>query len=143
MIVFSNCVVMGLCCVVGVATPSIFCLVRFMLRLVVLHLKLCWRGCWFVYMVLVLIGWILVLKYWGYGCLSNNLGFGFMRLLAAESDLVSGFKTDYYGLSFAIIFACEYAIMALRYDIFYTYFFLIFVRAVFPRIRYDYFVSLT
>ncbi|VEL24850.1 unnamed protein product [Protopolystoma xenopodis] len=60
----------------------------------------------------------------------------------SESDLVSGFKTDYYGLSFAIIFACEYAIMLEMLFFFIHTFFLIFVRAVFPRIRYDYFVSL-
>nr|WEV86865.1 NADH dehydrogenase subunit 1 [Diplorchis sp.] len=74
----------------------------------------------------------------------------------SESDLVSGFNVDYYGLSFSLIFACEYAIMVffswlcgvLFWGSFISFFFMfihsfffIFVRACFPRVRYDYFVS--
>nr|YP_010155314.1 NADH dehydrogenase subunit 1 [Heterobothrium okamotoi]QQX28228.1 NADH dehydrogenase subunit 1 [Heterobothrium okamotoi] len=87
-------------------------------------------------------------------CECNRSPFDFSE---SESDLVSGFNTDYYGASFAILFACEYAIMVffcwlLSYFfwgsglnilvMFVHSFILIFVRACFPRIRYDYFVSL-
>nr|ABF18669.1 NADH dehydrogenase subunit 1 [Microcotyle sebastis] len=74
----------------------------------------------------------------------------------SESDLVSGFNTDYYGASFAILFASEYSIM-IFFSWFLGYFFmgsllglgffffhsfiLIFVRACFPRFRYDYYVN--
>ncbi|VEL31156.1 unnamed protein product [Protopolystoma xenopodis] len=51
------------------------------------------------------------------GCLSNNFDFS-----ESESDLVSGFKTDYYGLFFAIIFACEYAIMVFFWLVCLSYF---------------------
>nr|YP_005351106.1 NADH dehydrogenase subunit 1 [Pseudochauhanea macrorchis]AEO93255.1 NADH dehydrogenase subunit 1 [Pseudochauhanea macrorchis] len=87
-------------------------------------------------------------------CECNRSPFDFSE---SESDLVSGFNTDYYGASFAILFACEYAVMVFfswfisfiffnESVIFLTMFFhsflLIFVRACFPRLRYDYFVSL-
>lgn len=75
----------------------------------------------------------------------------------SERDLVRGFKTDYYGFSFAVIFACEYAAMVFfgwffgvlffgsGFEVLFMFintFFLIFVRACFPRIRYDYYITL-
>nr|UJH93387.1 NADH dehydrogenase subunit 1 [Neoheterobothrium hirame] len=86
-------------------------------------------------------------------CECNRSPFDFSE---SESDLVSGFNTDYYGASFAVLFACEYAIMVffswlLGFFFFSSWlcvwvmfmhsFILIFVRACFPRIRYDYFVN--
>nr|YP_010285383.1 NADH dehydrogenase subunit 1 [Eudiplozoon nipponicum]UKQ56158.1 NADH dehydrogenase subunit 1 [Eudiplozoon nipponicum] len=71
----------------------------------------------------------------------------------SESDLVSGFNTEYYGLSFALLFACEYSLMIffcwlisfiffpfiLGFMMFIHSFIFIFVRACFPRMRYDFF----
>nr|YP_004891186.1 NADH dehydrogenase subunit 1 [Polylabris halichoeres]AEB55013.1 NADH dehydrogenase subunit 1 [Polylabris halichoeres] len=86
-------------------------------------------------------------------CECNRSPFDFSE---SESDLVSGFNTDYYGAGFALLFASEYCVMIffswflsfffcgifLFFMMFLNSFLLIFVRACFPRLRYDYFVSL-
>nr|AYE40105.1 NADH dehydrogenase subunit 1 [Paradiplozoon opsariichthydis] len=72
----------------------------------------------------------------------------------SESDLVSGFNTDFFGISFAILFASEYCLVILfawllgfffwsylgLWVFFFHTFIFIWVRACFPRLRYDYFV---
>nr|YP_010954524.1 NADH dehydrogenase subunit 1 [Sphyranura euryceae]WMV02087.1 NADH dehydrogenase subunit 1 [Sphyranura euryceae] len=108
-----------------------------------LHIGLIWQG-FFVYLFF----FICLL------CECQRSPFDFSE---SESDLVSGFNTDYYGISFALIFASEYAIMiffgwfisvlffGFWFNIFFMFFhiyLLIFCRACFPRIRYDYFVSI-
>nr|YP_010536427.1 NADH dehydrogenase subunit 1 [Hexostoma thynni]UYC28905.1 NADH dehydrogenase subunit 1 [Hexostoma thynni] len=74
----------------------------------------------------------------------------------SESDLVSGFNTDFFGIGFAFLFASEYLIMVffiwlVSYLFFCSYFLyfafflhsyiFIYVRSCFPRSRYDLFVS--
>nr|AFD18234.1 NADH dehydrogenase subunit 1 [Neomazocraes dorosomatis] len=100
-------------------------------------------SCFFIYILSII----------SFLCECNRSPFDFSE---SESDLVSGFNTDYYGLGFAILFACEYAIMVFfswllgflffsnifnTLMMFFHSFLLIFVRACFPRFRYDYFVS--
>nr|YP_010323909.1 NADH dehydrogenase subunit 1 [Paradiplozoon yunnanensis]UKP90072.1 NADH dehydrogenase subunit 1 [Paradiplozoon yunnanensis] len=72
----------------------------------------------------------------------------------SESDLVSGFNTDFFGVGFAILFASEYCLIILfswllglffwpylgLYIFFFHSFIFIWVRACFPRLRYDFFV---
>nr|UKO83491.1 NADH dehydrogenase subunit 1 [Paradiplozoon hemiculteri] len=72
----------------------------------------------------------------------------------SESDLVSGFNTDFFGISFAVLFASEYCLVILfawllgfffwdylgLWAFFFHSFIFLWVRACFPRLRYDYFV---
>lgn len=78
-------------------------------------------------------------------------------LAEGESELVSGFNVEYGGLKFALIFISEYARIIwmcflirisfigrplVFFTIFWVFFFL-FLRSSFPRIRYDYLISVT
>nr|YP_010939809.1 NADH dehydrogenase subunit 1 [Megalobenedenia derzhavini]WLG31372.1 NADH dehydrogenase subunit 1 [Megalobenedenia derzhavini] len=86
-------------------------------------------------------------------CETNRTPFDYAE---SESDLVSGFNTEYCNVYFTCLFACEYLIIyiiswfsaLIFFSLFWVYFitffniiFFIWIRGTLPRIRYDFFIN--
>nr|BBJ70608.1 NADH dehydrogenase subunit 1 [Benedenia seriolae]BBJ70620.1 NADH dehydrogenase subunit 1 [Benedenia seriolae]BBJ70632.1 NADH dehydrogenase subunit 1 [Benedenia seriolae]BBJ70644.1 NADH dehydrogenase subunit 1 [Benedenia seriolae]BBJ70667.1 NADH dehydrogenase subunit 1 [Benedenia seriolae] len=86
-------------------------------------------------------------------CETNRTPFDYAE---SESDLVSGFNTEYCNVFFTCLFACEYLIIYImswfsaiiffnssvnNFFIIFNFFFFIWSRGTFPRVRYDHFIS--
>nr|WRY68988.1 NADH dehydrogenase subunit 1 [Cichlidogyrus thurstonae] len=87
-------------------------------------------------------------------CESNRTPFDYAE---SESDLVSGFNTEYCNVYFTCLFACEYLIIYIIcwfsaslfsggfvwwFLIVFNIFFFLWARATLPRVRFDYFINL-
>nr|AWW03141.1 NADH dehydrogenase subunit 1 [Cichlidogyrus mbirizei] len=86
-------------------------------------------------------------------CESNRTPFDYAE---SESDLVSGFNTEYCNVYFTCLFACEYLIIYIIcwfsaslfssgflwwFLIIFNVFFFLWARATLPRVRFDYFIE--
>jgi NADH-ubiquinone oxidoreductase chain 1 len=87
---------------------------------------------------------------WFFSCLaeSGRTPFDFSE---GESELVSGFNTEYYGGLFAFIFLCEYSFIVFLcllssffwgfdfyiFRVFFFCFLFVWIRCSFPRLRFD------